>query len=67
MHQSAISLIKLGKRDKPTHESFGWDQFNTDSIYKAYEKRVNKIPKLLANSSVSSRVDMMASEVEEVI
>lgn len=54
-------------RDKPAKESFGWDVFNQDSIYRAYEKRVNKIPKLLENSSATDRVDMMAKEVEEVI
>jgi hypothetical protein len=42
--------MKNKKRDKPAKESYGWDMFNTDSIYKSYEKRVNKIPKLLENS-----------------
>ncbi len=65
--ESAISSLKNRKRDKPVKESFGWDVFNQDSIYRAYEKRVNKIPKLLDNSSATDRVDMMAKEVEEVI
>lgn len=49
--------------------------FNADSIYKAYEKRINKIPKLLSNQAVPSavaeekqaRLDMMASEVIETM
>ena len=65
MHQPAISLIKLGKRNKPEKESFGWDVYNTDSVYKAYEKRINKIPKLMERTE--DRLDMMAQEVEEVI
>jgi hypothetical protein len=31
----------LEKKHKAT---FGWDAFNTDSIYRAHEKRVNKMP-----------------------
>jgi hypothetical protein len=69
MTESAIVSLKNRKRDKkkPEKESFGWDMFNTDSIAKAYEKRVNKIPKLLENSTVSDRTDMMAKEVEDVM
>lgn len=67
LSESAISSLKNRKRDKPAKESFGWDVFNQDSIYRAYEKRVNKIPKLLDNTSATDRVDMMAKEVEEVI
>ena len=65
--ESAIFSLKNRKKDKPAKESFGWDVFNQDSIYRAYEKRVNKIPKLLDNSSATDRIDMMAKEVEEVI
>ena len=46
MHESAIAQMKK-RNNKDRHESYGWDVFNADSIYKAYEKRVNKIPKLL--------------------
>jgi hypothetical protein len=67
MTVSAISTHKNKKRDKPTKESFGWDMFNIDSIYKAYEKRVAKIPKLLEGSAATDRTDMMAKEVEEVM
>jgi hypothetical protein len=46
------SAIAVHKRQRPAasggpKESYGWDVFNADSIYKAYEKRINKIPKLL--------------------
>lgn len=34
------------KRDQKPTETFGWDVFNTDSLYRAYEKRVAKMPKL---------------------
>ena len=52
MTESAIVSLKNRKRDKKGSgkESFGWDMFNTDAISKAYEKRVNKIPKLLEKS-----------------
>jgi hypothetical protein len=39
-------------------------------VYRAYEKRINKIPKLLEGMTVDSskaRLDMMAKEVEETI
>ena len=65
MQESAISLIKKRKRDD-TKETFGWQVFNADSIYKAYEKRVNKIPKLMEGQSITTkqqREDMMANEV----
>ena len=51
-------------------ESYGWDVFNADSIYRAYEKRVNKIPKLLEGQTVDDpkvRAEMMAKEVQETI
>ena len=53
MTESAISFLKQKKRDeKQPKESYGWDIFNTDSVYRAYEKRINKIPKLVENSVV---------------
>jgi hypothetical protein len=52
MTESAIFSIKQKKREKKPKETFGWDIFNTDSLYKAYEKRINKLPKLLENSEV---------------
>ena len=37
---------KAKAKDKATKDgaTFGWDMYNTDSLYKAYDKRVNKIP-----------------------
>lgn len=70
MTESAISQLKLKKREKKKpEESFGWDVFNTDSLYKAYEKRINKLPKMLEQTvqSGETRTDMMAKEIEERI
>ena len=62
---------KKRKRNKESKEAYGWEVFNTDSLYRAYEKRVNKMPKLMAdageNLSKEARVDLMAKEVEERI
>jgi len=70
------------KRQRPAagggpKESYGWDVFNADSIYKAYEKRINKIPKLVQGQAITSavtvdedkqaRLDMMAGEVVETM
>lgn len=43
--------------------------FNTDSLYKAYEKRINKLPKLIEDSTVQGldRKELMAKEIEERI
>lgn len=50
--------------------------FNTDSLYRAYDKRVERIPKLVASSGLhdlsgdmekAARVEMMAKEVEDRI
>lgn len=50
--------------------------FNTDSLYRAYDKRVERIPKMMADSGLQdltgamekeARVEMMAREVEERI
>jgi hypothetical protein len=67
MTESAISTLKQKKRDKKPKESFGWDIFNTDSLYKAYEKRINKLPKLLETSEGADRKELMAKEIEERI
>lgn len=39
------------KRNKESKEAYGWEVFNTDSLYRAYEKRVNKIPRLAAQAT----------------
>jgi hypothetical protein len=31
---------KKRKRNKESKETYGWEVFNTDSLYRAYEKRV---------------------------
>ena len=63
------------KRNKESKEAYGWEVFNTDSLYRAYEKRVNKIPRLAAQAEAAhrramtktQRIDLMAHEVEEYI
>jgi hypothetical protein len=70
MTESAIFSQKQKKRDvKKPKETFGWDVFNTDSLYKAYEKRINKLPKLIENSTAQGidRKELMAREIEERI
>lgn len=55
------------KRIKESKEAYGWEVFNTDSLYRAYEKRVKKIaqPSDGTELTKAARVEMMASEVEE--
>jgi len=42
--QSARRQEAAEKKEK-NKAAFGWDVFNQDSLYKAYEKRLNKLPK----------------------
>ena len=62
---------KKRKRNKESKEAYGWEVFNTDSLYRAYEKRVNKMPHLKADTpealSMEQRVDLMAQETEQRI
>ena len=62
---------KKRKRNKESKEAYGWEVFNTDSLYRAYEKRVNKVPKMVAQSgetlSKADRIELMAKETEERI
>ena len=76
LFETAIQAEKLQagkkrKKNKGVKEAYGWDVFNTDSLYRAYEKRVNKMPRLLAEAGESltkeQRVDLMAKDVEDRI
>ena len=59
---------KKKKRADKDKETYGWDVFNTDSLYRAYEKRVKKVPKDGSKQlSKEAREDLMAQEVEERI
>ena len=62
---------KKRKRNKESKEAYGWDQFNTDSLYKAYEKRVRKMPKMVADAgedlTKEHRIELMAKETEDRI
>jgi hypothetical protein len=45
LYETAIQAEKLNKRKKkPKNESYGWDVFNSDSLYRAYDKRTKKLP-----------------------
>ena len=76
MFEPAIQAEKLQsgrkrKKNKGSKEAYGWEVFNTDSLYRAYEKRVNKMPRLMDEAGESltkeQRVDLMAKEVEDRI
>lgn len=67
---------KAKEQAKQEGSTYGWDMFNTDSLYRAYDKRVERIPKMMADSGLhdlngamekEARVEMMAREVEERI
>lgn len=68
---------KAKDQAKKEGTTFGWDMYNTDSLYRAYDKRVAKIPQLIVQSGVGdvqhselekqARIEMMAKEVEERI
>jgi len=62
---------KKRKRNKESKEAYGWEVFNTDSLYRAYEKRVRKVPKIATETGESlteeQRVELMAKEVEDRI
>ena len=47
LFETANQAEKYGskKKKKSNKETYGWNVFNTDALYRAYEKRVNKIPK----------------------
>lgn len=40
-----MSKYKVKKRNKKKMPTFGWDVFNDDAIYRAYEKRADKLQK----------------------
>ena len=72
LFETAIQAEKHGskkkKRADKNKETYGWDVFNTDSLYRAYEKRVKKVPKDdVKKLTQEERVDLMAQEVEERI
>ena len=62
---------KKRKRNKESREAYGWEVFNTDSLYRAYEKRVKKMPKMMDEAgeglTKEQRVDLMAKETEDRI
>ena len=72
LFETAMQADKHGSKKKrradKDKETYGWDVFNTDSLYRAYEKRVKKVPKEGAKQlTQEEREDLMAQEVEERI
>jgi len=58
LFEPAIQAEKLQsgrkrKKNKGNKEAYGWEVFNTDSLYRAYEKRVNKMPRLMDEAGES--------------
>ena len=71
LYESAIMVDKNSKSKKKKgkgRETYGWEVFNADSLYRAYEKRVKKIPgvntELGAALTKDDRVELMAKETE---
>jgi hypothetical protein len=68
LFETAVQAEKTKRKKKKTRqETYGWDVFNTDSLFKAYEKRVKKLPGEELATDKSKLVDHMAKEVEERI
>lgn len=44
MYDSAMAAQEgAKKKNKKKHSAFGWEVFNDDSLFRAYEKRVKKL------------------------
>ena len=79
LFETAAQAVKSGiwakqYSQKNRVETFGWDVFNDDSLYKAYTKRTKKIereikqnPDLLTELTEDQKKHRMAEEVEEQI
>jgi hypothetical protein len=76
LFESAIQAERSGiwaksKNTKAKNYTFGWDVFNDDSLYRAYDKRTKKLekelkenPTLLDDLTEDQRLDRMAEETE---
>ena len=78
LFESAIQSKRSGlfaKRAKGTgNYTFGWDVFNDDSLYRAYNKRTKKLeddlknnPELLNEMTDEQKLARMADDIEEQI
>ena len=74
LFESAIQSEKTGiwaKTKRTKTETFGWDVFNDDSLYRAHAKRTKKMdseikenPDMLETMNEDERLDRMAEEIE---
>ena len=63
--ETAARAEKTKKRDKKK-ETFGWDMFNDDAIFKAYEKRASKLQKDDIDESNLTEADKKKLEQERL-
>ena len=52
-----MKMEYLEANKKKKHETFGWDVFNEDTLYRSYKKRCKEIPfyKELYNDQIEER------------
>ena len=77
LFESAIQSKKSGlfaKRQGANNYTFGWDVFNDDSLYRAYNKRTKKMedelknnPELYNELTDEQKLERMAEDIEEQI
>ena len=78
MFESGLQAERSGQwakiKKSKGKESFGWDVFNQDSLYRAYKKRTAKLeremkdhPELFEKMTEEERLDRMADEIEQQI
>jgi len=44
LNTTALKAEYLAEHKKKSHETFGWDVFNEDSLFRAYKKRIKALP-----------------------
>ena len=44
MNQTALKLQKQQQNKKKKNTTYGWDVFNEDTLYRAYDKRCRAMP-----------------------
>jgi hypothetical protein len=68
LFETAVQAEKVRKRQgNKKNETYGWDVFNTDSLFKAYNKRLKNLPDEEIQADKQKLVDHMAKETDERI
>lgn len=44
MTESGLKHEQLEKNKKKKYETFGWDVFNDETLYRSYKKKLNEMP-----------------------